>query len=168
MRVSGSTLYRVLICVCITILVSTISGKTVRFKDGSGDGEGYLEVQINNQWISVCDGNSGLVQAACDWNGYTSGKEIKRKSNQIFSSNAWSFNVTCPAKAQDFSTCSVGRCAKKRRLYVKCSGYPHCTMSDGTIIPGNSTSLFIGNNKVKFKKYYNFIRIYIIKTRSPR
>lgn len=139
---------KILFCVCITFLISTSSGKTARLVDGAGDDEGYLQVQINKQWISVCDGNSGLVEAACKWNGYTSGKENRRKSTQQFSSNSWSFNVTCPVDVPDLSTCSVGRCTEKRRMYVKCSGYPHCTMSDGTIIPGNNSSLFVGNNKV--------------------
>ena len=136
-------------CLLLLLTVSVAESKKVRLVAGESDGEGYLEIKVRQQWLSVCAGNRGLIQSACRWDGYTTGREIRKKGDPQDNKNYWSFNVTCPNDARDFSRCKVGMCVESRRMYLKCSGYPHCRMEDGTLIPGNS-SLFVGNNKVGF------------------
>ena len=139
--VRGSVLY------CFLLFLTSASSNEIRLTEGSNEREGYLEIKVKNQWVTVCAGNKALTQAACKWGGYVTGREVRRKSTLQENRSSWSFNVTCPDAARDFSTCTVGRCGERRRLYVECSGYPHCRMEDGTLIPGNS-SVFVGNDKV--------------------
>ena len=134
-----------LLRILLLIPIVLMQEDAVKFVDSNSDREGFVSLKTSGIWINVCHGNQATIDAFCRWSGYQLGLPVHSKKTSLKPISGWKFDVICGKNAKSVKDCNVVKCTPNSRLYVRCSGYPGCTLESGLSIPGNSSRIL--NNR---------------------